>query len=160
MPSQLSSGYAGSDIQTIVWEIERHLSNIVEFAAWIIVWKTIFDAVQGRRRRIECKAAKAEYEDSHTLEDKIDETQPKWMQERTRESRRERQRQLLMRYPEALVARPHSRYYRQVEQEARDEKTPFKENLRENWKWWLLSAGMALGGYMLIQLVKVLWASV
>ncbi len=128
------------------------LSHIVEVAAWLIVWKTIFEAVQGRRRHIEHKAAKAEYEDSHRLEDEVDHTLPKWMQEQRREQHRERQRQLLVRYPEAFVAQPASRYYRQAEQEQSDEKTPFKENLKENW--WLLAAGMTLGGYMLIQLVN------
>lgn len=87
--------------------------------------------------RSEHKAAEAEYEAQRRLENQVDETEPKWMQEQKRERHRQRQHQLLMRYPQALVEPPDSRYFRLVEQERRDGKIPFRESIRDSWKWWL-----------------------
>ena len=135
------------------------MSTIVEIAALLFLFKVMTGAVKAKHRRVELKAAKAEYEANRNLENEVDETIPRWMQEQRRERYRERQRQLLMRYPEAIVAGPDLPYYRQVEQEEKEKKIPFKEDFRENWKWWLLSVGMFLGMWALVSLAKALWAS-
>ena len=141
------------------WEGSEILITIVEVAAWAFIWKTAYDVGANRRRRLEHKAVIAEYEDRQNLANEVDESQPRWMQEQTRERQLERRRQLLMRYPQVLIDRPDWRYYRQVQEAEKAEKVPFKESLKENWEWWLGATIGVLGWLAIHYIPKLLWAS-
>lgn len=150
--------------------------NVIEFAAWIFigktVWEFVFRRIEEKRRLIQCKAAMAEYQDTVSAESiaqrnriEIDENQPEWKQrkerqqrERERELNLERQRQLLMRYPGLLVPLPAGRYFKQAEEEASADRQPFKQRLKDNWKWWLLAVVMLFVGYLINLGLRAAWA--
>jgi len=131
--------------------------HVIEFAAWIIVGKTAGELLlqerKSRRERVEREAVNAEYND-YTDDRTLSELQ----RERARERHTERQRKLLVRYPQYLIPGPDWRYFRQAEEEEKAAKGSFNQRLKENWKWWVLAVLMLFVGYLINLGLRATWA--
>ena len=127
-------------------------STIVELAAaWIIIGRLVGKLIslsrEDRRRRIEKAAVTAEYNDLVNAEYSVDETLPERDYQRQRALHRERQSQLLMRYPQYLIPSPDShRYLKDAEEVDKAD--------RLTWKEWLLYVGIGLMGILLGEMTR------
>lgn len=95
--------------------------------------------------------------------------------ERERQQNLERQRQLLMRYPDILIPSPAGHYFReatekvklsedehakQVEEERKAAKRPLRQILREDWKHILTATFLTMIAILLVEAAKFVWGVV
>jgi hypothetical protein len=110
--------------------------DIVEIAAWIIVWKSVLRGITRingeRNQRLEKGAVIAEYEELGRAEYSVESDQTLSERDRARKLARQRERQmeLQLRYPQYLVAPPASEYRSKAWKADRDES---EWNRKEAW---------------------------